>query len=1690
MILKEQRTTTYLHWQIFYSRYIRCHWNKKANFIGKGILVTAMTLSMAAFAPAGAATNTGIDGQNDSISFAEIGFGFQYYGNPYYYFAANRNGYMQLQQGFRAVKADGTAEVNEVTDGQEGGEDLPINACLPVEGWDKNNGMFVFWDALQTHIDQKPAGSVLYEVQGESPNQKLIVQWTDMYFADTGLPMGTFQAILYEQTNQIKFQYLDLQSERARGGTASIGIQGQENWWSEEPEIPFVQIGCNEGNQIRAGQAITFTPFIKEMEEWDYVVDENAVFEDMELFDLTPFAPGATSQDYQTYTNQAPEWTWKASAQLDTYEIEVWEGNSWDRTLVYTQTLGNLNHFSYSAGLVHGKQYTARVRARLGNDEWTSWSDFSRTTYVDTQNPTAEIKTFLRTDEAIWLNLTASDSNSGIASTKIEIATDEDFENIIYETVKEGYPSSVTINSLPQSGNLYVRSDAIDGAGNHSGYTPVYAIIDRPMFYTAPRYSQGSLSWSWVNESRYVLFEYEMYTEEGELVRKGSQNPMYTSVVANYAVHGKTVRARIRGQVLDGSRWGAWSEWSSPTTIDLVAPTVALGAFTRTGDQSAAVDYSSVDDLSGVRQITLQISTDSSFNTIDRTIYLSVDGTHFEIDNISQNVSLYARIKAIDYAGNESEYSDVQAIADVPTITVEKPYTTQAPQWHWNKLPGFNAYEIEISNWPNTANVIYSEVLGDIDSFTYTEAEHGKYYVARVRASTDGGNSWGAWSYTSSLVMMDTVNPTVELNAFFFKGDGSAQINYAARDDGSGVERTHLQIASDAQFVNLLVDQDVSSQNTVYMVSGLPQQSSLYARMNAVDRAGNESGYTPVLQIGLEVPSIQSPVNASTLHTSVVAVSGKAQANGEVQLYLNGEAVGERIAVNAAGQFSGHITLPAEGAYSIKADVRNSFGTSSPSSNVNVTYALPVPSVSFVTPSHGSTIAAPLQLEVSAMDVLGIEKVEFYDGDALLGEVSTAPYQYQWNVTYDDNGSHDLKAAIINTSGKSVTIERSVTVDVAPQKPVVPPTPYTGQVNSISPAISYGSEPIRITGTAVDRNTAGLMTNKPLKLVLSVGGFKRTINIVTDAAGAFSYDFVPQTSDKGTYQVSVIHPDEVDAVQGTSQGSFNINRVSFDIGGYKLTTARNYPSEFTVKATSSGAVQGLKWVMVAEDQPSGSLPQGVVIHSNGMDVAEGKSASMAIRVTVDDTALETGTVILRAVSEDAADSVRGTLRLDYKLVPAQPMLFIQKNSIQTGVQQGDSVSETITFSNKGISAARNVRVELLDEQGNAPPAWMFLANTGILGTVNVGSELAVQVTAQPDESIVEGIYRFKLNITADNAPVAQAYITVAITQSGIGGVRFDVADIYTATLGEDGQPIPGVKGVTIKLQNEAVLSEQYQVTTGVDGTALLEELPPGIYIFRASASNHMDVSGRVRIRPGVTTNQHIFLDYQLINIEFGVTETTINDVYDIVLEATYQTQVPAPVVLLEPLSINIGEMQVGEEKVGQLTLTNYGLVQAENVEVGLPQSDETFKFEFFGEIPSVLSPKTRIVIPYRVSALSAQEAREQGAEEEIQSFALMVRAAPSCASYVKPMSVKYDYICANDDVSVGKASSHFYRLTGSSCSSNSIQWGSGTGWGYAGGSGGPSYGTPEAIPMAEQCIPGCPDGKCAQGSTAGQGGRK
>jgi len=70
------------------------------------------------------------------------------------------------------------------------------------------------------------------------------------------------------------------------------------------------------------------------------------------------------------------------------------------------------------------------------------------------------------------------------------------------------------------------------------------------------------------------------------------------------------------------------------------------------------------------------------------------------------------------------------------------------------------------------------------------------------------------------------------------------------------------------------------------------------------------------------------------------------------------------------------------------------------------------------------------------------------------------------------------------------------------------------------------------------------------------------------------------------------------------------------------------------------------------------------------------------------------------------------------------------------------------------------------------------------------------------------------------------------------------------------------------------------------------EPPAGRYSARISAPGHNDRSDTVWIKPGITVHKEYTLESQLVTVEWSVRPITIEDRYEIVLTATYQTTCP------------------------------------------------------------------------------------------------------------------------------------------------------------------------------------------------------
>lgn len=131
-----------------------------------------------------------------------IGFTFNFYGKDYTNFSVSTNGFVLLG------------------DNCQGGWTF-VNAAIPNPAF-PNGIVAPFWE------DLKPvSGAVLrYQTFGSAPSRYLVVEWNGAaVYLDFDHPV-TFQAILYEGTNDIKFQYLSMvHNQYGDGSSASVGIE-------------------------------------------------------------------------------------------------------------------------------------------------------------------------------------------------------------------------------------------------------------------------------------------------------------------------------------------------------------------------------------------------------------------------------------------------------------------------------------------------------------------------------------------------------------------------------------------------------------------------------------------------------------------------------------------------------------------------------------------------------------------------------------------------------------------------------------------------------------------------------------------------------------------------------------------------------------------------------------------------------------------------------------------------------------------------------------------------------------------------------------------------------------------------------------------------------------------------------------------------------------------------------------------------------------------------------------------------------------------------------------------------------------------------------------------------------------------------------------------------------------------------
>ena len=685
----------------------------------------------------------------------------------------------------------------------------------------------------------------------------------------------------------------------------------------------------------------------------------------------------------------------------------------------------------------------------------------------------------------------------------------------------------------------------------------------------------------------------------------------------------------------------------------------------------------------------------------------------------------------------------------------------------------------------------------------------------------------------------------------------------------------------------------------------------------------------------------------------------------------------------------------------------------------------PPPTGRYLLPKEDEVSAEVVDIVITTdtPEVQHIASVDFFVNEQWLSRQTTAPWQATWSTTAYEKGRYQLRAVIANRDNRTTSITKTV---ILHKEASIQAPPYLAEIIDVSPSVSWRTgETIKLKGKVWTREGGAPAKYQPVILHLRRGEQIRSFPLISDGQGNVNYAFSPKFSDNGDWYATVTHPDE--DVRFQPEQSFRVEQLLFSSIRQELAVRNTEPLSVTSEVTTAASVKGLYWALRAEDQPSKRLPTGVSLnHTSAIDITAGKQAELTAELTLLPTAASQGQLLLTALSPLSTTHSRGQLSVYWQRVPDKAEVVIHPQRLNIGLQQGTSRTETLQLTNLGGRPTQPLQLIVLDERGNPVPDWLFLSSPIALGTLAQGDSVGCELTAVPPQMVEEGDYRFQLMVKEGQQTTLSFPIQIAISQQGKARLSFHLSDIYTATKDKTGEEITGIEGASIVIQNEAVQSQLWTLTSNKQGEAAIEGLSPGTYLWRINADHHQGRQGRIIVAPGENL-QSVFLDYQAVTIDFEVKPTTIDDSYEIELTTTFQTEVPAPVLAIRPAAINLAGLSPGAEKRGTLTLSNHGLIVAEDIDIVLPVSDPRFTYHFNQAIPKTLLPGEQILLSYRVIArpLTTFEKRQVGRNE--------TAANTECSAYHAPVNVKWQSTCASGQRVAQQSQALFYKLNGANC---------------------------------------------------------
>ncbi|MEK6745395.1 MAG: Ig-like domain-containing protein [Nitrospirota bacterium] len=508
----------------------------------------------------------------------------------------------------------------------------------------------------------------------------------------------------------------------------------------------------------------------------------------------------------------------------------------------------------------------------------------------------------------------------------------------------------------------------------------------------------------------------------------------------------------------------------------------------------------------------------------------------------------------------------------------------------------------------------------------------------------------------------------------------------------------------------------------------------------------------------------------------------------------------------------------------------------------------------------------------------------------------------------------------------------------------------TASLNQPAYTVTVGSDlsvydqntPVVLSGSAYDAISTSLkVPDVTVKIGIGVKGFDRYLSATTDSSGNYTITFTPLAGEAGNYSLWASHPVVYDK---PIQALFTIHGLAFDPSAVNLRMSKNasFTMPVSIKNQGESALNALQFDIALGSGMTGTVDTA----GSASSLAGGKATTVQLTLNA---AVDAPDASSATVTVTNAEGISRTLPVSIALLPAVPTISTDPSYIDIGVSRNSPRVVTFKLKNVGNAPLRNIVIQ--------PPTlpWIGLVTDTILPDIAPGASVDIGVNFRPGDSVAQGPQADRLIITSGNHVPYTLNLFATVSSTHKGSVAVQATDSLNKKVGAASVMIAH------QLLDSAVLSG----VTDTNGVIAFNDITEGMYNYKVQAPGHEVVVGTFEVVPDVVTPLNVFMNNVFVTFDWSVTPMSVTDKYTIKLNATFETQVPAPVLTIEPAYEKL-ELEIGSTYVGEYRVTNHGLVALDDVKINMAGAPGLRVEVLVTELPRIGAMET-VIIPYRIT---------------------------------------------------------------------------------------------------------------------------